>query len=210
MLFPRACVGCDRPDDGLLCAECRAQLRPAPDLGVPEGLDRLWALVAYEGAGRELVTAFKYHQRREVAQRLAPALGRLVDERFDLVTWLPTSAARRRARGYDQARLLARALAPSVARGAARPLLRRRPGPAQTGRPAAARAGGPALVARRVPAGARVLVVDDVVTTGASMRSAALALQQAGAAAVSGAALARTPLKEGTRSVETTHELRHS
>lgn len=188
----------------LLCEACRAALRPAPDLGVPAGLDELWALLAYEGPGRALVTAFKYRQRRDLAVRLAPALADRIDRPVDVVTWLPTTAARRRARGYDQARLLARATAARLGGPPVRRLLRRRAGPPQTGSSAPARAIGPAFVARRALGGARVLVVDDVVTTGASLRAAAGALRRAGASSVVGLALARTPLKAPGRSAETT------
>jgi predicted amidophosphoribosyltransferase len=177
-------------------------LAPSPVLPPPEGVDRLWALLAYDGAARALVGAFKYRHRRSIVDALAPAMAALVEPRFDVVTWLPATPAHRRSRGYDQARLLALGVAHSLGLPAAR-LLQRRRGPPQTGRPALERAEGPALVARRVPAGSRVLLVDDVVTTGASMRAAALALLTGGAARVSGVALARTPLKTAVRTAET-------
>jgi ComF family protein len=194
MFLPPACAVCDRPGS-VLCAPCRADLRPAPALACPDGLDHLWALLAYEGAGRRLVTAVKYRRGRGAVPGLARALAdRLADEPVDVVTWLPTTATRRRARGFDQARLLAQGVA--RARGVpVTALLRRRPGPAQTGRSARERREGPVLVARRF-SGGRVLLVDDVVTTGASMTAAATALRAVGCASVAGAALARTPPRE--------------
>jgi len=151
--------------------------------------------------GRELVARLKYRNARAAAGFLATAMAALVDPGdVDVVTWAPTTAARRRRRGFDQAALLARLVARRMGRPCS-PLLARPPGPPQTGRAGAA---------RRLPRGfearapgrcrtrpARVLLVDDVVTTGATMTAAARALRAAGATAVHGLAAARTPLKLG-------------
>ncbi len=113
----------------------------------------------------------------------------------DAVTWIPTTAQRRRARGFDQAELLARGVARHLRRPCRR-LLDRAPGPAQTGRSAAERRAGPRLrVVARADVPDHVLVVDDVVTTGASATAAADALRRGGAAFVMVSAVARTPLK---------------
>lgn len=108
---------------------------------------------------------------------------------MDVVTWAPTSRRRRRARGYDQAELLARAVA-RRSRLRSRPLLRRLSEQPQTGRGRRDRLAGPRFVAAAVP-GATVLVVDDVWTTGATLSAAGTALRNAGAARVLGATLAR-------------------
>jgi predicted amidophosphoribosyltransferase len=110
---------------------------------------------------------------------------------LDVVTWAPTTGARRRRRGGDHAERLARAVARRLGLPCRR-LLLRRPGPAQAGRGAAARRRGPVLVpARRAPGG--VLLIDDVVTTGGTAAAAARALRAAGAARVLVACAARTP-----------------
>jgi predicted amidophosphoribosyltransferase len=163
------------------------QVGAAPnDVGHP-------AVMRYEGGGRRLVLALKYGNARPVVQALAGAMARRVrHERVDVVTWAPTSAVRRRRRGYDQAELLARAVAWRLGVPCRR-LLHRLDDPRgpQTGRSRVERLDGPAFVARRRVRGA-VLVVDDVVTTGATLRAAEAALLAGGARSVRTVAAAAT------------------
>ncbi len=181
---------------GAPCHTCVADLRRAP-VGepIPAGFDRLHAVLAYEGAGRELVARLKYRNARPAVGWLAEAMGALVDPAtVDVVTWAPTSGVRRRERGFDQAELLGRAMARRLDRPCRR-LLRRVPGPPQTGRTAVERHRGPGFRAmgRRDLDGRRVLVVDDVVTTGATLATAAAALRRGGASEVTAVVAARTP-----------------
>ena len=159
-------------------------------------MDGCAAFLAYDTAARELVTRLKYRNARASVPFLARGMAALAPADSDLVTWAPTTPARLRARGFDQARLLAQAVARDL-HLPCRSLLRRGPGPAQTGRDAAARLAGPALAARRSVGGRRVLLVDDVVTTGATVAAAARALREAGAEAVHVVAAARTPPGRG-------------
>ena len=163
------------------------------EMAIP-GIDRCLALVRYEGPGKQLVTDLKYRNDRRLLGRLADELAGVVDPPPGaVVTWLPTTAVRRRRRGYDQASLLARALARRWRRPCRR-LLDRSHGPPQTGRSMAERHQGVALVYRgRRPVTAPVVVVDDVVTTGATLRSGASALREAGAPWIAAVAIARTP-----------------
>ena len=151
-------------------------------------------MLGYDDDVRHAVTSLKNRGERALVSVLADGLAALVPDVDGLVvTWAPTGSRRRRARGYDQAELLARA----VARRRGLPvagLLRRLPGPAQAGRSASDRWGNPTYAARR---GARgpVLLVDDVSTTGATLSAAATALRRAGATEVHGLVVARAPAR---------------
>lgn len=196
MLLPTGCPVCGAQGPAP-CAGCAAELRPAPALPAPAGLDSCAALLAYAGAGRELVARLKYRNARSSVPFLARGMAAIVaGETVDVVTWAPTTPARIRDRGFDQARLLARAVARELG-VPCRALLRRRPGQAQTGRDAVARHSGPGFEGRRAVGGRRVLLVDDVVTTGATVVAAARALREAGAAEVHVVASARTPPGRG-------------
>lgn len=198
LLLPPRCAGCDAYGPSP-CARCVDELRPAPVLAPPAGLESLAALLRYDATARAFVTAVKYRNARASLDGLGGAVARLVApdrDRIDVVTWAPTTPLRLRSRGFDQAELLTRV----VARHLGRPhlsCLRRIPGRHQTGLSAQERHGAPQFVGlRSVPP--RVLVVDDVCTTGATLAAAAHALREAGAREVRGLVMARTP-RSGVR-----------
>ncbi len=188
MLLGSACLICGQPGVAV-CAACAGDLAPAPSLSLPLELDACVALFHYDAAG-PIVTAMKNGGRRDVVGWLAQRLAARIDlPSGAVVTWAPTGQARRLARGYDQAELLARAIARRWHRQAV-PLLRREPGPPQAGMAAADRRVNPSFRAVR-PASASVILVDDVVTTGATLTAAARALRRAGAASVTALVVAR-------------------
>jgi competence protein ComFC len=197
MLWAAVC-GCGRVGEGAPCVRCRAALRPAPPPDEVEGVDAVTALVAYAGAGRDLVTSVKYRNRRAALEWLGPQLARAACRwPVDVVTWVPSTPLHRRQRGFDQGALLAarvgRALVVPVDS-----LLVRTPGPAQTNRPIADRRDGPVLqgtTQRGELVGRSVLVVDDVGTTGSSLRVAARCLRAGGALGVWAVTVAWTPHK---------------
>lgn len=190
LILPARCTACDRPGDAL-CQACVASLRPAGPVHDPWGLESCAALLVYDGASRRLVAGLKYRNRRGGLVRLGVALASLVTAAVDEVVWAPTSAERRRARGFDQAELLARSVGHALARPCRKRLVRASSGP-QTGRSLLARLEGPVFrPTSRV--GSRVVLVDDVLTSGATLAAAARALRAGGSTEVHGLVLARTP-----------------
>ena len=148
---------------------------------------------------------FKFHNHPEYAQaygrELAKPVRLFLSGAYDCVTWMPVSAARRKERGYDQARLLAEALAGELNRPALLLLRKTRDNPPQSSlKGAAARRDNVAgaYLAPSAVSGKRVLLVDDIFTTGATLEEGARVLGEAGAAQVVAAALCRAPEKKQT------------
>jgi predicted amidophosphoribosyltransferase len=191
-LLRGGCVVCRGPGPAL-CAACLRRTEPPPVTRVRD-VGPVPALFAYAGHGARVVQSLKYRDGRRLVAPLADALALrcpVAPGGDVMVTWVPTSARRRRARGFDQSELLARALARRLGAPCA-PLLRRRPGPAQTGLDRAGRA----TAARYLPvarAGRPVVLVDDVCTTGATLRAARSALEDGGATLAGCVVVARTP-----------------
>lgn len=190
MLLGARCPVCDRPVSSA-CVPCWDAALPAPAGAAAP------AAVAFVGAGRRLVLGLKYRNARSLAGPLARRMVPLVADRpVDIVTWAPTTRARLRRRGFDQSELIARVLAAELGVPCRRMLRRLGRGGPQTGRSRSQRlhaARAPRFVARRVWGQVRVLVVDDVVTTGATLRAAERALVRAGASGVICVAAAATP-----------------
>jgi ComF family protein len=209
VVLPPACPGCGREGEAI-CGSCRTLLirrlaePPGAPLGLPAsqpaGIAQLEWCASFSGPARAAIHALKY----DGEQRLAAPLGRLMGERWrragiggDVLVPVPVHAERRRQRGFDQAELLARAVAaelrmpvvPVVHRAAAtraQHALGRRQRADNVGRAFVVPVSLRPLVARRW-----VILVDDVVTTGATLAACAQALYAAGASAVSALALAR-------------------
>jgi ComF family protein len=195
LLLPRACIACGAPPEDAepLCAACREALGPPP---APLRLAdlRVRALFPHAGPARALAHALKYHGRRDVARFLARRMtggGLLFAEPTPdpapLLVPIPLHPRRETARGYNQSMLLARAIAAeSPALRVAPLLVRRRATRSQTALSREQRAANvagafalaPARVRARVPevASRPVLIVDDVVTTGATLVAAAAVL----------------------------------
>ena len=196
VLFPPVCVACDRVGSAL-CERCR----PSPAAVECSSVGDLpcLALGPYEGPLRRAVLALKAG-RRDVAAALGVLLAAmLAAERGIVVVPVPTTRGRSRRRGFDQATLLAAEMTRSQGLPHV-PALVRAAGAAQHGRSRAERLGPQrrfACAAASFPPGARVVLLDDVVTTGATLADARATLHAAGVRVAGAVVVART--HEGRR-----------
>lgn len=179
MLFAVRCTLCSAPGRSP-CEGCARTFDGSPIVLAVQGAASAMARYPYDGELRRALLALKYANARASAGFFAAELAGLVDRAPAVVSFVPTSAARRRQRGFDQAELIARQLARRLG-VPARALLRRMPGPAQTGRSRAERRKGPRFQALGGPRHHSVLLIDDVATTLATASAAASTLAQLGA-----------------------------
>ena len=195
---PRSCVRCGRPASmrvtpGGGCADCHRKR---------QAYATVLSIGPHENSLRDLVHQLKYRDRPEVARPLARLLastlsrtGRLEQTPIDLVVPVPLGRKRLRERGYDQALLLARGLGRHLERPVYRTLIRIIETPPQTGQTAPQRrrnVRGAFRVRRRLTGRPNVLLVDDVLTTGATAGACARALRSAGARRVHVASATRS------------------
>lgn len=204
LLFPPKCPLCGRVQDvSGVCPKCEAAIkRTGEDSGVWEPVPGLVcaAPLWYEGVVREGLLRFKFRGAASAAEFFGGEMCQWAAERFsgefDMVTWAPVSRKRLRQRGYDQARLLAESACRAWGVRPVRLLKKVRNNPAQSGlEDAAARRENVKDVYKAVgdPAGRRVLLVDDICTTGSTLEACAGVLKAAGAARVLCLTAARTP-----------------
>ncbi len=215
MFYPQRCVGCSRRSSDVLCGPCYEAL---PEItppvcgrcGLPTAFevfgcdgcrtvelafDGARASLRYEGVGKGAVHALKYGGYRPVVERLmAPMMaGSVEGERFDAVVAVPLHRARLAKRGFNQAELIGRAVAGRIGTPFLDTLRAVRGTRDQVELTAPGRRENVAgAFEARGPVPGRVLLVDDVMTTGATLNECAHVLKTNGAREVHALTLCRT------------------
>lgn len=205
LLYPPRCVFCHkflRRHEGPICPYCREHIPYTREGGEQQG-DFFRLCVSplyYEEDVRESILRYKFSQTSAYAETYGHLLAECIAQRlegcYDILSWVPLSRRRLKQRGYDQSLLLAKAVGAELGIPVQSTLEKQKHVPRQS------RAGSPEKRranisgAYRVPdpervRGKRVLLVDDVITSGATLSECARVLRHAGAKEVLCATLAR-------------------
>jgi ComF family protein len=208
ILFPPRCKFCGALLDKSSLDPCRKcenadfWLTPAQAVAPGTEYSRCVCAVWYQEPLRTEISRFKFQNHPDHAKAYGPVLAKQIrfflPGAYDCITWVPVSEGTLKKRGYDQARLLAEETAKALGTQAVPLLEKVRNNPAQSsltdGRKRESNVAGvyavpdPSLVK-----GQRVLVIDDIRTTGATLEEAARTLRKAGASQILAAAFCRTP-----------------
>jgi predicted amidophosphoribosyltransferase len=195
-LVPPLCAACGRScrPEAVVCNRCGRRLAAAEPLlsNGPAGLDRAWSSAPYEGVARNLVAALKFRHLLPVADLMAERIEWLAPAHMLSGTIVPVPPAppRLRRRGFDPAGELAAAVAERLD-APLETCLERRGGGRQVGRRRAERVGHPPRIHACGAAPRSALLVDDVLTTGATLTACAKALRAAGSSRVVAVTFAR-------------------
>ncbi len=210
LLFPPRCVFCRRiltSSTQGCCNDCleRLPIKSRPRQG--SWFLACYSPLSYEGEVQQALLRFKFRDRPGYAAAFGRLLADCIREnlqgQYDLITWIPVSEERRKQRGYDQAMLLALAAALELEDVAVETLRKQKHNSAQSTLHSAEErrrnvqgayeAADPDLIA-----GKRILLIDDIITTGATMDEASHTLLTAGAETVVCATVAHTPEEQKT------------
>ena len=204
LLFPPKCVFCRRvlkKRESGLCDSCSETL-PGPEPRVTQGgvYSVCAAALRYNESVRRAIHRFKFGGKTNYAKVLgrlmAGAIEKELADRYDIITWVPISAERKKSRGFDQSMLLAYAIALELEDVAAETLSKTVHNRAQSNLSGAATRkrnveGVYSVTDSSLIEGKRVLLIDDILTTGSTLSECSSALLKAGAIEVVCAVLAR-------------------
>ena len=201
LLFPKKCILCRRVlrrTEIDLCTACRQDVELASGKRKFQFLDSMTAIWYYEENVRRSIVRYKFYGARYLARNFGRQLAMRVlqeDLEYDLITWVPVSRWRKFRRGYDQVELLARYTGRELGRRPLRCLKKTRNNRKQSTLRDAAQRRANVLGVYRVTdpelvAGKKILLLDDVLTTGATAGECSRVLLTAGAKEVHCAVLA--------------------
>ncbi len=206
LLFPPRCAFCKRvlgAGESGICKRCDMAIARTRGGGARTGdfFDLCVSPLYYEDKVRSAILRFKFQDATAYAELFGQLIADCVVEhlagRYDLITWVPLSRNRLKKRGYDQAMLLAMAAALQMDNVAVELLKKPEEVPAQSGVGSAEKrraniSGAFCVADEELVSGRRILLIDDVVTTGSTLSECAKILKAAGAVEVVCCTLART------------------
>lgn len=204
LIYPPKCVFCGAlllPEETDLCRSCRSGLEQVEQpIRRGEHFTCCHCVYFYEGAVVDSIHRFKFRGMQHYADGYGRLLAmRLLENQvqFDLLSWVPVSAKRKRKRGYDQSLLLAQAVGRELGVPVVRTLEKVFDNPPQSTRSGDAERRGNVLNVYRCAEeelikNQRILLIDDIITTGATLSECSRVLKTAGAAQITCATLAAT------------------
>lgn len=204
LLFPPRCPFCGRllrDGEKDMCRACERSIAYVPESVQVRSFKHVAACVSplyYEGSVRESLLRYKFGGVTAYCRIYGKLIAKSVDESgfsCDIITWVPLSGRRYRRRGYDQAQLIAQRAAERLSLPCRKLLEKTRDNPPQssTGNAVKRRAnaaGAYRCIDSAAVRGRRILIIDDIVTTGSTLSECAKVLESAGAEAVFAAAAA--------------------
>ena len=205
LLFPRKCIICQKIlDDSYkhICTYCEKDLPFTKNGGVLKGnfFTSCVSPLYYEDKVRESLLRYKFHSCTSYAEYygllIAECVEEYIDTQLDIITWVPLSKKRLKKRGYDQAKLLAEIVSKQLNIPCAQLLFKERNTKPQSRTGSAEKrksniSGVYSVIAPEMIEGKRILLIDDIVTTGSTFSECARTLGMAGAEKIYCAAAAR-------------------
>ena len=207
LLFPPRCEFCSKilnSGESKICVQCQNELPWLIGVHAEQRLEFIPMCVSpllYQGNVRQSILRYKFHDRSEYAKTYGKLVSQCVKDhltgKYDLITWVPLSAKSLKKRGYDQAMLLAMASALDLNDVAVETLRKIRNTNTQSGLKEASERranvmGAYSILDANLIANKRILLIDDVVTTGSTLSECARVLLTHGAKEVYAATIART------------------
>jgi competence protein ComFC len=204
LFYPSRCAFCGKlvkMGEGM-CRDCGKKLPYTGENNAQQHFANISICISplyYEGTVRDALLRYKFGGAASYSRVFGKIMAKCIDEMHfscDIITWVPLSRARLRKRGYNQAQLLAECVAKELSLPCAEMLVKLRNNPAQSGindykQRQKNVSGIYEALAPSIAAGKRILLVDDIVTTGATLSEAASVLRKAGAADVAALTAAR-------------------